>query len=252
MIEPTTHLRNRRHLTRLVLALAVGASFASPAMTRAADEVLASIDITLTNSGSHPAVIWGDTVTVRVVFTERGANRPFELQQTTREMTTWSKLADLVTDANSVATFSYRPNVSARVRAVFAGAPDLPAGSSETPGFLLYSLAKQVPANATPRVIRRGTTVTFTTTARPILPDLAPAVVQFRIYHRVNGTWRQASIRRVTVDATGVARLPLRFGGTGEWSVRSVVEPRWVGDPETAPAVAWASRPTPIARFSVR
>jgi len=252
MTEPSTRPRSHHSPVLIALALVVGASVFAPAATRAADEVLASIEVTITNSGSHPAVIWGDTVTVRVTFTERGENRPFELQQTTREMTTWSKLADLVTDANGVATFSWRPSVTTRVRAVFAGAPDLPAGVSDTPGFLLLSYAKQVPANATPRVVRRGTTVTLTTTARPILPELAPAVVQFRIYHRVDGSWKQASVRRVTVDASGVARLPLRFGGGGEWYVRSVVEARWAGEPETAPAVAWASRPTPIARFSVR
>jgi hypothetical protein len=46
--------------------------------------------------------------------------------------------------------------------------------------------------------------------------------------------------------------MTLKFGGAGEWYVRSTAQARWSGEPEAAPAVAWASRPTPIARFSVR
>ena len=214
---------------------------------------LDTVSISLTNSGDYPAVIWGDTVTVRVRFTVNGADRAFQLQQTTRLMTTWSKLADLVTDANGNATFSYRPSVSANLRVVFPGAPDLPAGTSGMRGFLLYSYAKQVPTHLTPKVIRRGTTVTFATTVRPILPDLAPARVYYSIYHRVSGQWKLASSRVVTVDSMGVARLPLKFGARGEWYVRSVVAARWTPGPEfSAPATAWASRPTPIARYSVR
>jgi hypothetical protein len=211
-----------------------------------------SIQVTITHDGAAEWVTWGDTVTVQVRFTERGANRSFQLQQTTRQMTTWWPVADLVTDANGLATYSYRPTVSTRFRAVFQGAPDLPAGTSASPGFLLYAYAKQVPTQTRPTVIRRGTSVTFATTVRPLLPDLPPARVAFLIYHRVSGTWKLASQRAITVDSTGVARMTLKFGGLGEWYVRSRTFARWAGDPETAPAVSWTSRLLPIARYSVR
>ena len=211
-----------------------------------------TIHVSVTHDGSSPYVTWGQTVTVRVLFSQHGANRAFQLQQATRTMQTWVRLADLVTDANGVATFSYRPSVTTRFRVVYAGSGDLEAGASASTGFLLFSLAKQVPANAVPRIVRRGTSLTFATTVRPILPDLAPARVYFRVYHRVSGTWKLASWRFVTVDSSGVARMTLKFGARGEWYVRSSAQARWAGDPETAPAVAWASRPTPIARVSVR
>ena len=212
-----------------------------------------TIEVSITHNTSYPAVIWGNTVTVHVRFTLNGASKPFQLQQTTRAMTSWSRLADLVTDPDGNAAFSYRPSVSTRFRVVFQGTPDLPMGTSATPGFLLYSYAKQDPTNATPRVIRRASTVTFATTVRPLLHELAPADVWFLIYHRVAGTWKLASQRRVTVDSAGVARLPVKFGARGEWYVRSAVVARWTaGMEETAPATAWASRPTPLARVSVR
>jgi hypothetical protein len=211
-----------------------------------------SIAITLTHDGTSPYFTWGQTVTVRIAFSVNGANKPFQLQQTTREMTTWSPVADLTTNATGVATYVFRPSVSTRFRVVFMGSPDLPAGTSDSRGFLLYALAKQVPTHASPKVIRRGTVVAFATTVRPILPELEPARVTFLISHRVSGAWKLVSWRYVAVDASGVARLSLKFGGAGEWYVRSSAGARWIGDPETAPAVSWASRPTPIARYSVR
>jgi hypothetical protein len=211
-----------------------------------------SIKVSITHNGSAEWVTWGDTVTVRVEFTLNGANKAFQLQQTTRQMTTWTRLADLVTNASGVATYSYRPTVTTRFRVAFQGTPDLHAGTSATPGFLLYAYAKQVPTRATPRVIRRGTSVTFATTVRPLLPDLPPGRVAFLIYHRVSGTWKLVSQRAVTVDSVGVARMTLKFGGGGEWYVRSRAFARWAGEPETAPAVSWTSRLLPIARYSVR
>lgn len=211
-----------------------------------------SILVSITHNGTAEWVTWGDTVTVRVRFTLNGANRAFQLQQTTRQMTTWRRVGDLVTNASGVASYSYRPTVTTRFRVVFEGAPDLPAGTSATPGFLLYAYAKQVPTHATPRVIRRGTSVTFATTVRPLLPDLPPARVAFLVYHRVSGTWKLASQRAITVDSAGVARMTLKFGGFGEWYVRSRTFARWAGEPESAPAVSWTSRLLPVARYSVR
>jgi hypothetical protein len=244
-----------------LLALVVAPSSVAPAAAvsfplRALLEIDApqdSIKISISHGTTYPSVIWGDTVTVHVRFTLNGANKSFQLQQTTRTMTTWSALADLVRDADGLASYSYRPSVSTRYRVVFAGAPDLPMGTSEIRGFLLYSYAKQVPTHSIPKVIRRGTTVTFTTTVRPILPDLAPARVWYSLYHRVSGAWKLVSQRLAIVDTAGVARLPIKFGAAGEWYVRSVVMARWTpGTEEVAPATAWASRPTPIARYSVR
>ncbi len=211
-----------------------------------------SIQVSVTHNGTADWVTWGDTVTVRVEFTENGAGKAFQLQQTTRQMSTWTPLADLVTDANGIATLSYRPTVTARFRVVFPGTADLPAGTSATPGFLLYAWAKQSPTLSTPKVIRRGTSVAFTTTVRPLLPDLPAARVAFLIYHRHGGVWKLVSQRLRTVDSSGVARLTLKFGGVGAWQVRSKAFPRWAGEQELAPAVSWASRLLPVARYTVR
>ena len=65
-----------------------------------------TIEVSITHNGSADWVTWGDTVTVRVEFTVNGANKAFQLQQTTRQMTTWTPLADLVTNADGVASRS--------------------------------------------------------------------------------------------------------------------------------------------------
>jgi hypothetical protein len=199
-----------------------------------------------------PVITWGQTVTVQVTFTQHGSHQPFQLQQSTRTMQSWTRLADLVTNAIGVATFAYRPSVTTRYRAVFMGSPGLAAGTSATAGILLFSLAKQRPIQAVPKVIRPGTTVTFATTVRPLLGDLPAPQVAFALYHRVSGSWRLAKSWLRTADSLGVARMTLKFGSRGEWYMRSHVLPRFIDDAQTAPAVAWASRPTPIARYSVR
>ena len=238
--------------TTMPTPILADAHSASIRVGTAADAPQDTIKVSVSHDGTSPYFTWGQTITVRIAFTVNGANKPFQLQQTTRSMETWVPLANLVTNASGVATYSYRPSVSTHYRAVFAGSPDLAAGTSERKGFLLFSLANQTPTGSTPRVIRRGTSVTFATTVRPLLPELAPARVFFTLYHRVSGTWKAVSWRYVAVDSSGVARMTLKFGARGEWYVRSSAMARWFGDAEAAPAVAWASRPTPIARYSVR
>ena len=232
----------------------VSTTMPSPMLAPARETVVVTPrlgSIKLTTRHASPFT-WGQTLTVRVQFTRAGANQPFRLEQTNRERTTWWKLADLTTDANGLATFSHRPSVSTVYRVVFGGNAELPAGTSDRAEVLVFAYAKQVPTQTTPRVIRRGTTVTFSTTIRPILPDMDPAIVWFRLYHRVAGVWKLASSRFVTVDSAGVGRLNLRFVGRGEWYVRSHALGRWIGDPVSEPAVVLPSRPTPIARYSVR
>jgi hypothetical protein len=234
-----------------VLADATSAGYGPVRVRPTIEAPQPSIQVSITHNGAAEWFTWGDTVTVRVKFTLNGANKAFRLEQATRQMTTWWPVANLATDASGVATYAYRPTVSTRFRVVFEGTPDLPAGTSSNPGFILYAYAKQVPTHSTPRVIRRGTSVTFATTVRPLLPDLLPARVGFLIYHRVSGAWKLVSQRAITVDSAGVARMTLKFGGTGEWYVRSRAFARWAGEPETAPPVSWTSRLLPIARYSV-
>ncbi len=210
---------------------------------------LRSIKLTASPIGAY--FTWGQTTTLRVHFTRAGANQPIRIEHR-NELVPWTKLADLTTDADGNASVSHRPSVNTSYRVVFAGNTELQAGRSDQAYQGVYSYAKQIPTQSTPRVIRRGTTVSFATTVRPLLPSVESARVLFRVYHRVAGLWKFASHRYVPVDAAGVARFSLRFGTRGEWYVRSNAMPRYILDPVSFPPVVNGSKLTPIARYSVR
>lgn len=199
----------------------------------------------------------GQPVTIKVVFGDKGANRPFQLQEAPRTTSTWRPIADLVTDAQGMATFTTQPDRNTFYRAVFAGAPDLPAGASPSSIAVVAATARQSPTHAMPRRIAAGTTVRFTTTVRPVLTGPVSAMkVGFQLYHRVDGRWRLASLRTRPVDANGVARINVTFAGKGEWYVRSYAKGQVTtvspAVPEMYIAVLQQSAPTSIARFSVR
>jgi hypothetical protein len=199
---------------------------------------------------------YGRPVTLRVTFTEHGANQPFQLQESPRTTSSWFRTADLVTNAEGVATISVRPEMSTWYRVVYAGSPDLAAGRSRMFTALVRAVATQRPVHSTVRVINRGTTVRFTTTIRPVIDGLAPMKVGFQLYHRVAGRWRLASLRTRAVDSAGVARINITFGGTGDWYVRSYAKGQLAQnspvDPEGFLVALGESNPSPIARFRVR
>lgn len=216
-----------------------------------------SITLTPDSSPNPYAVLsWGESVTLRVQFTEHGANRSFELQESPRTTSTWRAVANLVTDQDGAATYSVRPRLSTLYRVVYAGGTDLAAGRSTIFTALVRAVARQRPIHKAPRVINRGTTIRFTTTIRPVIDGLAPMKVGFQLYHRVVGRWRLASLRTRTVDATGVARINITFGSAGEWYVRSYAKGQLATNalviPDAFLVALGQSEPTPIARFSVR
>jgi hypothetical protein len=213
--------------------------------------------ITIAVDGSRLVHPWGEPVTLRIRFDENGANRPFELQESPRTTSTWRHLADLVTDANGDVTSTVRPDQTTFYRVVFAGAPDLAAGSSHPEFVFVQAVASQRPVRSTPLVVQRGATVRFATTVRPVLRGpVSEMKVAFTLFHRVDGRWRLASRRTRAVDSLGVARLSATFAGRGEWYVRSsalgqgtTVRPV---DGQTFIGVLGGSEPTRITRISVR
>lgn len=218
---------------------------ARPALAAENDPII-SLSVTPT----LPYPIWGQTVTITATFPGAGANRVLELQRSYDPLgLTWEKIADLSTDANGVAAHAFRPRLSALYQTVFAGAPDLHAQTSARISVPVRMLAIQRPVHSTPRVVARGYRVTFSTTVRPIGPDLEPGRVVFNIYQRTSGKWTLVTWRQVTVDSLGVARLTWTFSRSGEWFVRSKAMGR--GDEISEPGGNNPSFLTPIARYAV-
>jgi hypothetical protein len=199
--------------------------------------------ITLTNSAS--VITWGGTVVLSVQFGPNGANRTFNLEGA-RDGVTWTTRATLTTNAAGQATFPYRPAINAYYRAVFAGAPDLAAATSNITRTTVRQIALLRPTNlGAIKSVARNTSITFTTTARPARPELPPVKVTFVFYYRVKVQfhWDRVAKRDVIINSLGKASTTFKFTRSGNWYVRTIANPT----PYNANSV-WS----PLERYRVR
>jgi GH25 family lysozyme M1 (1,4-beta-N-acetylmuramidase) len=171
-------------------------------------------------------VTWGQPVTLDVQVGSSGANRTLTLQRMQSNETQWSVIGSVTTDANGRATLTYTPPVNTQFQAVYAGGPDLGAGTSPPVRVVVRQLVLLRPTSLG-RVtsIAAGTQVAFTATVRPVGPTLAPAKVTFQFWRQVSGRWQYVTKRDVYVDASGRARWPWVFTSRGQWYVRAVADP---------------------------
>jgi hypothetical protein len=159
-------------------------------------------------------------------------------------MVTWQAVpAALTTDAAGNATYGYRPATNLYYRVSFAGASDLSAAFSNVPRVVVRQIALLRPTSSgAVTSVSRNTSVTFTTTVRPVRSDLAPAKVTFVVYHQVNGTWKLTAKTDVLINSAGLAKITWTFSTSGSWYVRSIVNPT----PANANSV-WS----PVERYNV-
>jgi hypothetical protein len=170
---------------------------------------------------SRGMVTYGESVAFFVQFGTGGANRPFVLEYTSVGVP-WTTIANLVTNVSGSASFTYTPTRTGYVRARFVGATDL--GAAMCSVYIVgvrQTVSTLSPHHAATRTIARGTSVTFSTTVRPVRLDLAPSMVTFRFYQKVSGAWVLKNERHVATDTSGVARTTFTFGSGGGWYVRA-------------------------------
>jgi hypothetical protein len=180
--------------------------------------------ITLTTSAS--VITWAKPVVLTIHFGTSGSLRPFTLQ-VTRDLVTWSTVpAALTTDTAGNATYSYRPATNLYYRVSYAGASDLSASFSNVPRVVVRQIALLRPTSSgAVTTVSRNTSVTFTTTVRPVRADLAPARVTFVFYRLVGGRWTLSTKRDVLINSLGLAKYTWKFSTSGAWYVRSIVNP---------------------------
>jgi GH25 family lysozyme M1 (1,4-beta-N-acetylmuramidase) len=180
---------------------------------------------TLTLTPSSNVIEWGETVVIKASFGALGANRSFTLQAGSDGLT-WQPVATVTTDGSGNASFSYRPATNLYYQAVFPGAPDLAATTSNIGRVVVRQIALLRPTSrGRTSVVSRGRSVTFSTTVRPSRADLPPAKVTLAVFRRVDGRWTEFTKRDVYVNASGVASYTWRFTARGEWYVRSIANP---------------------------
>ena len=173
----------------------------------------------LTLASSATAITWGQPVTFTIDFTGR-AGRLVAIERSI-DGHGWTRIGSITTDMSGHGSLSYRPRTTGLYRAAFAGSVSDPGGVSEAGHVVVRLYAAQTPAHAASTVLARGTTVTFSTTVRPVGPDVGTLHVSFLVYRRVGSLWHLTATRTVTPNSGGIARLAWRFASTGEFYVRS-------------------------------
>ncbi len=179
--------------------------------------------ITLTPSAS--VITWAQPVTITAQFALNGAGKTFALQTST-DAVNWVTTTTLTADSSGQASFTWTPVTNLWYRAVFAGTPDLSAGTSNQFRVVVRQIALLRPTNSGKvKTIAGGTEVTFTTTVRPARPELVRAKVTFTFTLYQHGRLIYSGKRDVYIDSAGLARWTWKFGTWGDWYVRAVANP---------------------------
>jgi len=191
--------------------------------------VASSITLTTsapTGAGGLPTITWGGGIILTTQFGTNGGNKTFKLQAT-RDNVTWFDIGPLLTtNASGRNQFTFRPSTNYFYRAVFAGTPDLAAGTSASVRTVVRQIAILRPTNrGAVRSISRNTSISFFTVVRPARPELTPAKVTFSLYRLSGSTWVLSTQRTVTAAADGRAATTFKFSTTGQWYVRSMANP---------------------------
>ena len=148
-----------------------------------------------------------------------GGNRLVSFQRMTPVLPgTWVTIGTATSNAAGLATFSYGPPYNTQFRAVFAGAADLAAATSNTITRNVRYKVSLRPGSGLTTLVRRGTRITYTATVRPIAPAGLQRVT-FLIYKRVGGVWTFRTSATVPTTA-GVGSFSWTWS-RGEWYIRA-------------------------------
>ena len=149
-----------------------------------------------------------------------GGGRQVTLQSST-DGTTWLPIAQVTTGAGGAGTASYKPAANLRFRATFDGAADLNPATSSGLRVTVREVVTLRPTNGSKiKSISRTKSTLFTATVRPLASGVLAGAVTFELSRLVGTRWIVVTTRVVPADALGNARIGLRFGSPGTWSLR--------------------------------
>ena len=237
--RPVLVTPGRRRITSLpaaiLMAMAVGLSASAPATA------IETAALTITPSAT--VITWGDTVVLNMAFGTAGANRIVVLQSS-RDALSWENINTLTTDGNGKTFWPYRPATNRYYRAVFQGAADLAATTSNVARVVVRQIVILKPTSSgKTTIVPAGLRVTFSLSVRPSRPELLRTTFTLSVYRLVSGRFQKFTTRDIAVDPYGNASYPWTFGTRGEWYVRAIANPT----PDNANS-AWSQ----IERYSVR
>jgi hypothetical protein len=182
---------------------------------------------TLTLSASATMTTWPSQVTLAATLAAPPGvlpgGRPVRIE-TSPDGVAWMPLQTvaLTLDEAGAATAPYAPIATLRYRAVFDGAPDLPAMTSDPVRVVVrqYAYLRPLPIGTSSR-IRPGTKIAFAITVRPARADAEAGAVTLEVTRLSGSTWQPVATKTAKPDAKGVARIGFAFEGAGTYRVRA-------------------------------
>ena len=202
----------------------------------------------LTIASKLATVTYGTTVTLTVAVGVPAGGPPAAGRSITIQSspngTAWATIGTVTTGTTGVATKTYKPSANMRFRAVFDGAVDLMPATSSSVKVAVRELITLRPTNGGKvRSVTASQEIIFTGTVRPTQAGVAGAKVTFRASLLVGSKWVVISTRVVQTDSAGQARVIMRFGSAGTWSVEAMA---------SSTAANASSVWSPRERFKVR
>lgn len=198
---------------------------------------------TISLAASPQVITWGGGTTLTARLGPNGAGLPLRLEQSFDGHSAWTAATVVTTDSRGIVTYAMRPRFNRFYRFAFVGGGGLAAGVSNAVRVPVRFKATLSPLHSTVTTVRRGTVVTFTVTAQPVVPYNQLPYIEFRLYHRSPSGWRIAATKVLTADARGHASWRRTFAVAGDWYVRARAEPTFSNS---------FSVLTPPARYRVR
>lgn len=196
----------------------------------------------ITVSATSSLLTFPKSTTLTVTIAPNGANRALRLEQSF-DGRSWTMANVATTDQNGTLKYPLQPRFNRFYRFVFVGGDGLAAGASNAVKVAVRFNVTMSPVHTATTVIRRGSSVRFTATAKPVVSYFQRPSIEFRLYHRSSTGWRLAKSKFVITDASGKASWKPTFAVRGEWYVRARAHPTYANT---------FSVLTPIARYSVR
>jgi hypothetical protein len=178
----------------------------------------------LTLTGSAPALAYGKAITLTGQVALPGG-AAIAIDAIRLAGGTETDVRPATTDAAGTATWSFKPIVTSdyRIRTIAPGT-----------GLVEVSAPIHVTVNATAvlgssvasgRTISRSTSITVTTTIRPVGATVARGRARVDLYQRTSAGWTRRRTVYANADATGRARATIRLPSAGSWWIRSRAEP---------------------------
>ena len=195
--------------------------------------------ITLT---AAPAPIdLGASTTVTLRFATLGADRQVEIQSRDAVTGVFSTLATVTTDSAGRAVYPTGSlTYTTTFRAVFAGAPDLSPGTSDTAVVGVRRSVTMSPSYTGYRTVARGTALTYGTRVGP-LNGIAVPRGTFQVYRLIDSEWVFQTSATFGTDSAGTASFSWTWSHPGDWYVR------WRANSDAFNTAAYS----PIAKVTV-